>query len=225
MHARLQLVSITVVLTAAIACSSKHRAIDLDAGADASTIDAGGPPPVQGTGGSSSITTTTPTTTPTAAPAVKCGSTTCDVPGQTLYGTLAGFAQLLGVALPTGGAGILPQACCTSANVCGLQANGSCVPRPKSDPRCPDVAVLGVSAPGCCLEAQGICGANGAQSGMGCIDVSNPLFSVLGAATPPACSAPDAGTTDAGTPDAGKPDAMMSMPDDGGQEPTEDAGK
>jgi hypothetical protein len=213
MERRFRLLAIAAVLVAVLGCSSKHRFIDLDGGPDASGSDSGQYPSL-GTGGAGNTTTGTPnTTTFPTTPAVKCGSTVCGVPGQSLYNLLAGFAGLLGVPLPAGGAGILPTACCTSSNVCGVQANGSCVPRPATDPRCPDVTLLGEVQPGCCLEAQGICGANGAQSGMGCLDVSNPLYTLLGATAPQSCAAPDAGT-----PDAGAPDAMISMPDDAGQE-------
>jgi hypothetical protein len=152
-----------------------------------------------------------------APPPVKCGGITCPVPLRNEFNLLAGFASMAGFPLPSGGAGILPTACCTKDEMqCGLIVQGQgCVPPPKRDKRCPNVTVLGVTAAGCCNVATGFCGANGAQTGQGCVDVSG-IVGLLGGTptTQTRCVAADAGMMP--IPDSGHP------MDDGG---SEDAGR
>lgn len=146
-------------------------------------------------------------------PPVKCGGITCPVPLRNEFNLLSGFASMAGFPLPGNGAGILPTACCTAQTQCGLIVMGrGCVPPPKRDMRCPNVTVLGVTAPGCCNVDTGICGANGAQTGQGCVDVSG-IVALLGGTptTQTRCIAPDAGM-------------MMPTPDSGHPHPSEDAG-
>jgi hypothetical protein len=215
-----------VVATVVASCSGKKHTIpEPDSGQDGATsigTDAGAPANM--TGGAAGRSPTTGTNTP-APPPVMCGGMACPVPLQTEYNLVAGLAQSFGLPLPAGGAGLLPQACCTSDKMCGLQVTGQgCVPRPASDAHCPDVTVLSATIPGCCIEAQGICGANGAQSGMGCVDLSAAFGPLLGVAAPASCGPgrdagmmhPDAGSHDAGPHDAGHPN------DDAGHE---DAGR
>jgi hypothetical protein len=143
-------------------------------------------------------------------PPVKCGGITCPVPLKNEFNLISNFASMAGFPIPGGGAGILPTACCTAKTQCGLIVQGQgCVPPPKRDSRCPNVTVLGVTAPGCCNETTGFCGANGAQTGQGCVDVSG-FIGLLGGTptTRTRCVNPDAG--------------MMQPPDSG--HPSEDAG-
>lgn len=162
-------------LVTSVACGdddSGDGAIEPDAGMDASMGGTGGRP---GTGGAAP-----PMMMP--LPVLEpffCGDVECVVPGAEF-----------GIAL-------FPP-CCTGDNECGLivmspdadAGGGECVPRPPSDPRCPDVDVLGVMQPGCCIEDLDICGVNGAQTGMGCIE--NPLGGLLGGMSV-RCSDEDAG--------------------------------
>ena len=130
--------------------------------------DAGPPPPIS--------------MTPMAPTGFACGDQFCLVPES----PLAAFG-IGGVYMP----------CCTEdANECGLfvmstdDAGGisECVTRPPSHPVCPDVDLFSVLQPGCCMD-DGMCGVNGAQTGMGCI--ANPLALFAGEA--PSCGDQDAG--------------------------------
>ena len=161
-----------------VAADSGPDASGGDAAADAASSDMI-PPSMSGSGGS--------TQTMSSTPAVMCGQRRCAVPLQMEYNLLAGFAQTAGFPLPSGGGGLLPQACCTSDMECGLVVAGAgCVPPPPADAHCPNVSVLSVTVPGCCIESQGICGANGAQTGQGCVDVS-VLGPLLGLPAPRRC--------------------------------------
>jgi hypothetical protein len=209
------------VLVAALmvaSCGDDDDSATTDAGADAGPDGATG----SGSGGQGDDNTPPTMTGGTGGrqgnmmvpPPVKCGGITCPVPLRNEFNLLANFAAMAGFPLPAGGAGILPTACCTTQQVCGLIVQGEgCVPPPKRDPRCPNVTVLGVTAPGCCNETTGMCGANGAQTGQGCVDVS-AIVGLLGGTptTQTRCIMPDGGMM---TPDSGHPH------EDGG---SEDAG-
>jgi hypothetical protein len=128
-----------------------------------------------GRAGSGGRTSTGASGTPpgvTAAPRVTCNNNICQVPGLDQYMLLASLAAAVGFPLPANGGGFLQTACCTKDNVCGLQVNSDCVPRPASDPVCPDINFFGITTPGCCMEPQGVCGLNGVQSGMGCVSAA-----------------------------------------------------
>lgn len=158
-----------------------------DGGMDAST---GGDPPAGDNGGTGGVVPQPP------SPRFMCGDQTCLVPGEELLELF----EMLG--FPTGPTPFSP--CCTEEdNACGLVVRdldaGSmeCIPRPPSDPECPDVDLFGVLQPSCCMEEMGMCGVNAAQIGAGCIDSTGGLGPIFGL-EPIACGDSDGGLADAG---------------------------
>lgn len=193
-----------LLLGLAVACSDDEDGATpaADAGPDASS--SGGSGGSGGTGGGAGVTTSGGTggiapIPPT--PPIMCGDTTCPrPPGQDFIDLLGSFG------FPVSGGGFF-QACCTEGDECGLIVNSGgedggltsrdCVPRPDSDPRCPDRVLLGLNQPSCCIEATGMCGVNTAQVGGGCEDYSADPFGVLLGFSAVPCE----GFFDAGSPD------------------------
>jgi len=185
----------------ALACGDDDGDVGRDAGGNMDAgprMDGGGG---GGTGGTAGNTNTgnTSGTGGGGAPPLVCGNTTCPAPpGQALVDGLAS----LGFPVPP-----LFQACCTEDDACGLSATSTddagissteCVPRPESDPRCPDRSLFGVAQPGCCIESTGMCGVNAAQVGGACTDYSGGLQGALLGFGPVACMGLDDGGTEDG---------------------------
>jgi len=187
-----------VALVAAVGCSGCGDDDGTPTGLDGGAPDAG-MRPMDGGGGDLADTGQPD------HPRFMCGTRQCFVPGESLVDFFVGLG------FPAGPSPFSP--CCTESEECGVvvtkDAGISCVPKPPSDPVCPDVPVFDAMQPGCCIEDQGVCGDNGAQLGVGCYDPTvgfAPLFGV----TPLPC----------GT-DAGSGDGDAGIEDDGGA-PTPD---
>src|SRR5262249_49714905 len=122
---------------------------------------------------------------------VPCGSNTC-----------MGFSAM-GFTLP---------ACCAdaAAGTCGMPAqDGSCMPPPMSDPRCPAGPSFGPISVASCCTADNQCGYNAAQLMMGCVSLADVAKSMFGGfLMPPAPQTCDGST---------QPEGDGGVDTDGGQ--------
>jgi hypothetical protein len=134
------------------------------------------------------VASTTTTVTPQLPepPMVQCGAVMCESPGA-----IAAF-----ISMP----------CCLdeTSGTCGVMpfGGGACAKPPESDPRCPELDVMGIKVASCCT-AQDQCGLDTSMLGMmGCtaleeVSAQIPAMGFITFPMPRACSGGAPSSTDA----------------------------
>ena len=64
-----------------------------------------------------------------------------------------------------------------------------CSPPPVPNTNCDSLSMMGITAAGCCAPGGNNCGIDASMFGLGCVDLSNPMFArfAMGTVTPKHC--------------------------------------